>query len=155
MPRVNYVKEEIKDEFPAIPAGLYSAIIYETEYKDNSKGTGMVLVLKYQIIDGPLNGRKINQFINAKHENKVAENIGKKQMNFVLDALDLNELTDTEILHNKPLLIDIKMTGDEDFPNKINKVLPIKESNTSKVETSPSVTTQGSENGNPKPVWAK
>ena len=54
----DYREIEIND-FSAIPAGKYKAVLTSSEYKQNKSGNGYYFELGFQIIDGQFKDRKL------------------------------------------------------------------------------------------------
>jgi hypothetical protein len=126
----NYIPDpnETEDSFDIVPAGDYIAIISASDYVANQKGTGMILKLTYEIIDGEFKGRKIFENLNLENENAVAVQIAKKTLNSICLACGVNAIQDSSQLHSIPMLLDVGIKpakGDYDAQNKIKKHLPV------------------------------
>lgn len=80
------------NEFDPVPAGNYVAEIEDAELKDTKAGTGQYINFKFNIIDGPLSGRKVFQNINVSNANAQAESIGQKQLSQLCHAVDFLKL---------------------------------------------------------------
>jgi len=160
MANINYTPnhEETEESFDVLPAGEYLAIIEGSDYTQNKKGTGMILALRYQVIDGPLKGRKIFENLNIENQNKQAEQISRKALNSITKAVGLNHVQDSAQLHNIPLKITVKVKDDETYgkQNNIKKHEPAS-SQPIQEQQSPAVVGQQPVSGIP-PVaqpWAK
>lgn len=113
----------------AVPAGEYICVVEDSDYVDNKKGTGRMLKLTYQIIDGPFKGQKIFENLSLEHENQQTVTIARKALNSLCAAVDIVELKDSSQLHNIPLRLDIGIKENEEYgkQNKIKKHLPYSE----------------------------
>jgi hypothetical protein len=76
------------NKFDLVPAGHYVAEIEDAELKDTKKGTGQYINLKFNIIDGPFNGRKVFHRINVINQNPDAESIGQQQLSQLCHAIN-------------------------------------------------------------------
>ena len=122
----NYVPnpDETEESFDIVPAGEYIAVISASDYKANKKGTGMILNLTYEIIDGEFKGRKIFENLNLENENAQAAQIAKKSLNSICLAIGVTAVQDSAQLHGIPMKIDVKVKapqGDYDAKNEIKK----------------------------------
>jgi hypothetical protein len=159
MAEVNFTAdfEDTEQSFDVIPAGEYIAIIEESDYKLNKKGSGMILNLKYSVIDGPMKGRKLFENLNLKHENAQAQHISQQAFNSVCKALGFTHVQDSSQLHDKPLKIEVGVSKNketDELQNKIKKHVSLNDDtfiapqNNGKAE-SPSV------DGKKKAPWEK
>jgi hypothetical protein len=88
-----------------IPEGNYLAHVIKSELKDNSKGTGKYLAFTVQVIDGDHKGFTLFDIMNIVHTNKVAEDIGNRQLAQLISACGLEEIEDTAELHGIPVCV--------------------------------------------------
>jgi hypothetical protein len=114
--------EDLGDGFKVIPPGTYNVIIVESDVADTKAGTGKILKLKYQIIDGANVGDTIADNINIINPSEVAQKIGQSQLKNICDAIGHKGLLkDSTQLHGKPLAVKVVI---EDFTsNTTGKVL--------------------------------
>ena len=59
--------QENNGEFTVLPAGKYKACIVNDELKDNRAGTGKVLTLKVQIMEGQFAQEILTDYINISN----------------------------------------------------------------------------------------
>lgn len=90
-----------------LPAGKYAAQIVESDVKENSKGTGQVLALTFEITEGPHARRKLWTNLNIIHENATAQEIAQRDLSAICKAIGVRNVQDTEVLHWKPLLVTV------------------------------------------------
>lgn len=104
-----------QESFSPIPAGSYIAQIIESEIKPTSKGTGQMLTLRWQIVDGQYKGRLVFDRLNIVNQNPDAEKIGQRQLSAVCHATGVIKLQDSSQLHNKPVKIKVKIRSDANY----------------------------------------
>ncbi len=114
--------------FEAIPAGKYLAMITESEFKPNSKGTGRLLKLVFQILDdGPYKGRKIFENLNLEHPNAQTMEIAQKDLSAICHAINVLKPQDSAELHNLPLIVVVgcrKRPDTDEMTNEIRGYAP-------------------------------
>lgn len=107
--------------FDPIPAGVYEAVITESKMQDNKAGNGSMLVLTFEIISGDYAGRKLWEYLNVEHPNATAVEIAYQTLALICKAIGLARVQDSSEMHDRPLLITIKMSKQADgtFRNDI------------------------------------
>lgn len=106
----------------AIPSGTYEAVITDSEMKATKNGLGMGINLTFEIIsDGPAKGRKVFVWINYEHPKVEAQRIGREELASLCKAVGVANLTDTNQLHNLPLLITVGLDKNDSTRNVIKK----------------------------------
>lgn len=133
-----------------VPAGTYPVVIEASEYVSNKQGTGNILKLTYQIIDGPKKGFKVFENLNLENQSQQAEQIARKALNSIGMAVGILHIQDTEELHNIPLYIDVSVKDDPKYglQNNVKKHISMKDDNTK----SAPVQEKGMGLQNPQPV---
>ena len=100
--------EDMGDGFKVIPPGTYNVVIVESDVKDTKSGTGKMLVLKYQILDGQNVGDTVQDNINVINQSETAQRIGQSQLKHICDAIGFKgKLKDSTQLHGKPLAVKV------------------------------------------------
>lgn len=102
-----------QQSFQLLPAGWYVVQITESEIKPTKNGTGQMLNLKLQVLDGDCKNRIIFGRLNIVNQNKTAEDIGQSQLSAICHAVGVLNLQDTAQLHNKPLRVKVKIRKDD------------------------------------------
>jgi hypothetical protein len=105
-------EEDLKDGFEPLPDGEYKAIITNSDLKMTKKGDGDYYKFEYEIIDGAFKGRKVWQMLTRNNPSEKATLIGRKQFAGLKLALDKPVIKDTVELHNRPLMIKVKVDGE-------------------------------------------
>lgn len=115
-------------EFSPLPAGEYTARIIEDNLRTTNKG-GQSLAVKWVITEGAFKGRSILQHLNIVNASPEAENIAKRQLANIAQAVGFTQtLRDTSVLHNKDVSLVVvldKPTPDGTIWNKIKAVKPL------------------------------
>ncbi len=92
-----------------VPAGVYDVEITSAEVKDAKSGNGVHLKLEYTIV-GPTHARrKIFGYLNLRHTNSQAEQIGQSQLSSLCRAVGIPKLTDSDQLFQRMLRISVKI----------------------------------------------
>ena len=120
----NFNAEEIEpsSSFDPIPAGWYKAIISNSEMKATRDGYGEYLSLTLQIIDGQYENRLVFARLNLKNANDKAVDIARKDLAAICRAVGVMSPKSSEELHDKPLMIKVKVrpaSGDYEASNDI------------------------------------
>jgi hypothetical protein len=91
-----------------VPKGQYNAKIISSEIKTTKKATGQYVELVWEINGpSPHANRRIWQRINIVNEKETAVEIGKKELNMVVKACGLAQISDTSELHGRECKIDV------------------------------------------------
>ena len=117
-----------KKEYELIPKGAYLCAIIECVKKDTKKG-GVMLSLKYKIIEGDFEGRQFYSNINIKNDSEKAQLIGLSKVAEIQNAIDTT-FTDTDHCLNIPICVHVIQTrGSDGYPprNDAAMVLPVGE----------------------------
>ncbi len=102
-----------QQEFDLLPAGKYLAQIIDSDVSMNSKGTGQVLKLTFEVLEGEYANRRLWARLNITHENADAERIGRAQLSALCHAIGVTQLKDTVDLHDKPVVVTVKIRKDK------------------------------------------
>ena len=120
----NFNAESIEPNtsYEPIPAGWYQAIISSSEMKATRDGYGEYLSLTLQVIEGNYQNRLVFARLNLKNANDVAVDIAKKDLAAICRAVGVMSPQASEELHDKPLMIKVKVRaaqGEYDASNDI------------------------------------
>lgn len=85
--------------YTPLPAGEYTLEIVESEYKATSKGTGMLLACKAQIVGGEFDQRPFYINYNLENQNETAQEIGQRDFAGLRRATGVLAPDDSEQLH--------------------------------------------------------
>ena len=140
MAEINYTVDanNAEEGFEVIPAGDYTVVIESSDYTSNKQGTGKVLSLTYQIIDGRYKGSKLFNYLNLEHQKENVVAIARKTMNAIGVAVGIREVVrDSAMLHNIPMKVEVVVKDDPSYgkKNEIKKHSPLNDQET--VQQSP------------------
>lgn len=102
-----------QEEFTPLPAGLYTAMITESEVVPTKAGTGQVLKLTWKVIEGPLANRLIFDRLNVVNQSPRAEEIGQRQLSALCHAVGVLQMKNTEQLHGIPCTVRVAISVDK------------------------------------------
>lgn len=116
-------------DFTPIPDGTEVELhAIEEALAANSKSTGELLTLKFEVLSGEYAGRTIMERINVSHQNPVAQKIGQEQISALCHAIG-KMVSDTEELLWQPFRAVVtveeytKKDGTVGYSNKVKKYL--------------------------------
>lgn len=92
-----------------IPGGWYNAMADQSELKPTKDGVGARLSVRFTVLDGQYAGRKVFAGFNIKNANAVAQEIAYKQLSALAHAVGVLDVKTSEMLHNIPLKIKVKV----------------------------------------------
>jgi hypothetical protein len=135
--------EENSGEFTVLPEGKYKCVIIADRITDNQKGTGKLLELKVQVIEGQHTGTVIIDRLNIRNQNEIAQRIGQGTLKRLCGLTGTPyPPTDTTLMYGKPLMATVKIetftsnrTGNELKSNKISGYNPVQDVPEPKRET--------------------
>ncbi len=97
--------------------GWYPVEVSDAEVRTNSKGTGDVLRIVYNITsDDPNGGRKIYQNLNISNPSEKAEEIARAELEAIIAAAGLTDVRDSDDLLDAKLSILVR---NEEYQGKI------------------------------------
>jgi hypothetical protein len=101
----------------ALPPGDYKVQILQSEMRVTKAGTGQILWLDMEVLEGPLKGRHLYDQLNLINPNPTAEEIAQRTLSAICHAVDKLQVADSEELHFQPLLVRVAVK-----PNGYNEV---------------------------------
>jgi hypothetical protein len=108
--------EEIPEDdrnFDPVPAGNYQMQVIESSIEDTKSGTGQMLVLVEEIIDGQYQGRRIYDRLNIQNENPDAQRIAQRALADLCLQIGISQIDNSEDLHFKPFIGKVTITTDK------------------------------------------
>jgi hypothetical protein len=114
-----------------VPEAWYNFIIDESNAVPTKDGNPnhLRLVLRFSIMDGPHQGRKVFTGLNIRHTNIQTMEIANRELSAICAAVGLPYVQDTQQLHNIPLKGRVKIrkdpTGQYDDQAEIKSYKPI------------------------------
>lgn len=115
--------------FTVLPAGQYRLMITASVEKPTKAGTGTLLELTYDVIEGPAKGRKIFETFNLVNPSPKAVEIARQQLAKLCRAINRMRITGPNDFLNAVFIGDVitkKQTwnGEEREKNEIRRYLP-------------------------------
>lgn len=95
--------------FEVVPPDKYLVQITNSEVRPTKKGDGQYVWLELDIIDGPFAGRKIWDNLNLWNPNQQAVDIAQRTLSAICHATGQMAVNDTEQLHFRPLVADVRV----------------------------------------------
>jgi len=114
----NAAEVEPSSGFEPLPAGEYRVCIVESEIKPTKAGTGQLINLTLQVLDGQFQNRKIFERINWVNPNPQAQQIGRGTLSAICRAVGILTPADTAQLHNRPMRAKVKVVHDKEYGDK-------------------------------------
>lgn len=117
-----------RGDFEPLPAGAYMVQVIESDVVETKAGTGLILKLTMEVMDGPHANRKVWANINFKNPNATAQRIAQEAIKQICDAVGYSgQLTDSEVLHYKPLRAQLTIRKDAEYGdrNEVKRYSPL------------------------------
>lgn len=108
--------------YDIVPAGWYNAMVDESSIKPTNDGTGTLLNVRYNILDGQYQGRKIFGRFNIRNANAMAQEIAYRDLSALAHSVGVLEIQDSEQLHGKALKIKVKVRPAKDGYEESNEI---------------------------------
>lgn len=102
-----------QQDFTAIPEGPYVVIATASEMKPTKNGQGAYLQFTFEVVDGPMKGRKLWSRLNLQNNNSIAVDIAKRELGAICRAVGIIKPSDSAELHNKPILVTVGVEIDD------------------------------------------
>jgi len=99
---------EAQKDLGKLPTGDYVAQIIDSDMKPTGDKRGHYLELTYEVIEGPLKGRKHWERLNLDNPNDKTVEIANRQFASVREATGVANPRDSQELHYKPHVIRIE-----------------------------------------------
>ena len=99
--------------FEILPPGKYRAQIVQSEMQPTKQGDGQMLCLEFDVLDGPYQGRKLWERLNLVNRSQQTVEIAQRQLSAICHAIDRIQVTDSEQLHFRPMLLTVAVELDK------------------------------------------
>lgn len=113
---------EMASDFEPLPAGQYTAVIMDSQFKPTKTGDGQYLELKLQVLDGPYKGRLVWDRLCLTHPNALTAKIARSRLAAICRAVNVLTPRDSVELHNLPLVVKVVLTRRKDSGDLANEV---------------------------------
>ena len=105
----NAADVEPQGSFEPIPAGWYSAMITDSEFKATKNGNGEYLQLRLDVIEGEHEGRVLFDRLNLNNPSQTAVEIAQRQLSAICRAIGVMTPSDSSELHDRPLKVKVSI----------------------------------------------
>lgn len=105
--------------YTPLPPDDYTVLMESAEMVPTKDGTGLMLKVKFQVLEGQYKGRLIFDNWTYKNNSEVAQNIGRGKITSLSKACGYTEgqiVKDTADLCNKPVLAKVVVQTQADWP---------------------------------------
>lgn len=115
MPALNFKASEIQFEergsgtYGPLPAGEYEVMIVKSDTKNTKSGNGSYLELEMHVISGEHTGRRHWERLNLDNSSLQTVKIAQEQLARLCVALGLDQVNDSEELHDKPFVAEFAL----------------------------------------------
>lgn len=99
--------------FEPIPVGVYKVQVIESKIEDTKSGSGQMLVLTLEILDGEYANRRLWDRLNIQNQNPQAQQIAQRALADLCLAIGITQLRDTDELQFKPLDVKVGIRQDK------------------------------------------
>lgn len=125
----SFITDEVENiSFEPLPAGNYEAQIIDSDIRTTKDGTGEYIALTWEILTPEYTGRRVFDNLNIVNKNEKAVAIAKSRLKQICEAIEMNEMQDTQELHGQPMRVALGIRpaqGGYDAQNNIKKVMSI------------------------------
>lgn len=111
--------EERSNNYGPLPAGEYEMMIVKSDTKPTKAGTGHYLECEMQIISGEHSGRRHWERFNLDNPNQQAVKIAQESLAKLCMALGIDDLDDSEQMHDQPFMADVGIDKKDNTRNVI------------------------------------
>jgi hypothetical protein len=101
----------------ALPPGNYKVQILQSEMRVTRAGTGQMLWLDLEVLEGLYQGRHLYDQLNLINPNPTAEEIAQRTLSAICHAVGKLQVSDSEELHLLPMAVKVAVQ-----PNGYNEV---------------------------------
>jgi hypothetical protein len=96
-----------KQDFVALPAGIYTVVCMDAQWTVTKAGTGKFLKLEFEVLEGISKGRKVFTRLNLENPNATAVQIAQSELSSICRAIGVLKPTSEYDLLNLPLQVSV------------------------------------------------
>lgn len=100
---------EPQGDFTPVPPGEYKVQIISSEMVATKTGSGHMLKLELEIVEGDQAGRKLYDRLNLDNPNQQAVEIAQRTLSAICHAVGKLSVQDSEELHMLPMIAVVKV----------------------------------------------
>ena len=127
--------------YEALPEGDYEMIVTRSDTKPTKAGNGHYLELEMQIVAGPFSGRRHWERLNLDNLSQQTVKIAQEQLARLCMAVGLNEIEDSEELHDLAFIATIGTDKKDPTRNVIWDYKPAAATAAARVQVKPAAAT--------------
>lgn len=113
MALITFDAAKVATGYDPVPAGDYEVIAESSEMKPTNANDGEYLLVVLVIISGPFANRKLFARFNLVNKSQKAVDFSQKMLAGLCRAVGVMKLEETGVLHNIPLIVRVKVDGDQ------------------------------------------
>lgn len=117
--------ERTPQTYGPLPAGEYEMMIVKSDTKATKAGTGHYLELEMHVISGEHSGRRHWERLNIDNPNAQTVKIAQEQLARLCAALGLDDVEDSEQLHDQVFIAEVGIDKKDDTRNVIWNYKPV------------------------------
>lgn len=141
--------EERSNNFGPLPKGEYEMMIVKSDTKPTKAGTGHYLETEMHVISGEHSGRRHWERFNLDNPNAQAVKIAQESLAKLCAALGLEEVNDSEELHDRPFIADVGIDKKDETRNVIWGYKPAMEAPAAKPAAKPAASAAPAKSARP------
>lgn len=153
----------VQGDYEPVPPGEYRVHVKESDMVENSKRNGHFIKLDLEILDGEYAGRTLIERLNIDNPNQQAVDIAQRTLNAICVAVGKLSITDTNELHNVPMVAVVKVDPAKPYTDKDGNQQPGSPSNSIKTYkpagggnvTAAAAQNSAPANSNSSPPWKR
>lgn len=111
--------EERSNNYGPLPAGEYEMMVVKSDTKPTKAGTGHYLECEMHVISGEHSGRRHWERFNLDNPNAQAVKIAQESLAKLCAAIGVDEVNDSEQLHDQPFIAEVGIDKKDDQRNVI------------------------------------
>lgn len=111
--------EERASSYDPLPPGDYEMMVVASETRATQRGDGSYLKLEMHVISGPHSGRRHWENLNLDNPSLQTVKIAQEQLAKLCMALGLDEVEDSEDLHNRAFIAEVGIDKKDPTRNRI------------------------------------
>ena len=108
--------------YEPLPAAWYKCVIVSSEEKPTKAQTGSYLQLGLEVIEGPMQGRKVTDRLNLNNPNATASEIAYRTLSAICHAVGIMTPKQSTDLHDKPMMVKVAVKAADGTYSASNEV---------------------------------
>ena len=113
------IEQRGSTNYGPLPAGDYEMMIVKSDTKPTKAGNGHYLELEMHVISGEHSGRRHWERLNLDNPNAQAVKIAQESLARLCQAIGVDEIDDSEQLHDIPFIAEVGIDKKDDTRNVI------------------------------------